>query len=114
MSGAELKVQLAGLGLTPVWLAEQLGTATRTVHRWCGRDRVPAKAIAVIDEVNDMTTTEMHRVYQAMLTDGVLRTYRRDYPGSGRLPATWHRALTFRVLEHIRNEGRIDVTVAYV
>jgi len=114
MSGAELKVQLTGLGLTPAWLADQLDIAARTVVRWCGQDRVPAKAVAVMDEINDMTDAEMNRIYQEMLTDGgVLRTYRRNYPGSGRLPATWHRALTFRVLEHVRRQ-RIDCTVGYV
>lgn len=112
MSGAELKVQLAGLGLTPVWLAEQLDIATRTVHRWCGQDRVPARAVAEIDKVIAETNLEMNRTYQAMLVDGVLRTQRIDTPGH--LPATWHRALTFRVLEHVRNEGLMHVEVAYV
>lgn len=118
MSGAELKVQLTGLGLTPAWLAEQLGIATRTVIRWCGQDRAPARAVAIMDEVNDMTTAEMNRIYQAMLVDGVLRTLRTDsgQPPSA-MPASWHRALTFRVLEHVRANGHIngrtDVTVAY-
>lgn len=113
MSGAELKVRLTGLGLTPAWLAEQLDITTRTVIRWCGQDRVPAKVVAVMDEINDMTDTEMNRIYQEMLADGMLRTYRRNYPGSGRLPATWHRALTFRVLDHARRQ-HINCTVGYV
>lgn len=112
MSGAELKVQLTGLGLTPAWLAEQLDITTRTVIRWCALDQVPAKAVAEIDKINAETNLEMNRTYQAMLADGVLRTQRVDHPGH--LPAAWHRALTFRVLEHVRNEGLIHVAVAYV
>lgn len=117
MSGAELKVQLTGLGLTPAWLAEQLDITTRTVIRWCAQDQVPAKAVAEMDGVADMTTAEMHRIYQAMLTDGVLRTQRTNSNTSeqvaARFPATWHRALTFRVLEHLRSSG-INVKVAYI
>ena len=114
MSGAELKVQLTGLGLTPAWLAEQLDIATRTVIRWCGQDRVPARVVAEMDKINEMTIAEMNRTYQAMLADGVLRTVRTNkQAGSGALPAAWHRALTFRVLEHLRSTG-VNVKVSYV
>lgn len=121
VSGAELKVQLTGLGLTPVWFAQQLGITTRTVFRWFSLDRAPARAVAEIDRIAALTTTEMNRIYQAMLADGALRTYRTDknitlghrVAAAGPLPAAWHRALTFRVLEHARSQG-INVTVTYV
>lgn len=116
MSGAELKVQLTGLGLTPVWFAQQLDITTRTVFRWFSLDRAPARAVTEIDRIAALTTTEMNRIYQAMLADGMLRTYRTDRNVDRQactLPAAWHRALTFRVLEHARSQG-INVTVTYV
>lgn len=112
MTGAELKVQLTGLGLTPAWFADRLGISTRTVIRWFGQDHIPTKAVTEIDEINAMTIGEMNRVYQEMLTLGSLRTFRRDHPN--RPPASWHRALTFRVLEHVRREGHANVKVTYV
>ena len=118
MSGAELKVQLTGLGLTTTWLADQLHITTRTVIRWCELDAVPARAVAKIDQVSSLTSEEMNRIYYAMRTDGVVRTQRTDQDAgsvqkSNHLPASWHRALTYRVLQHVRSQGS-DPSVSYV
>lgn len=115
MSGAELKVQMTGLGLPAAWLAAQLGINTRTVIRWFDLDVVPTKAVAEIKRVSAITTTEMHRIFGAMYDDRVLYTLRTDWEGGHNvspLPASWHRALTYRVLEYARSQGA-EVTVAY-
>lgn len=114
MSGAELKVQMTGLGLTSIWLATQLGVYTRTVIRWYDADQVPAKAVAEIERINAITSREMHRMIYAIGEDAVFYTERsnRDCSELNTLPASWHRALTFRVLEYARSRG-INATVAY-
>ena len=114
MTGAELKVQLTGLGLPLVWLADRLGVSKRTILRWYDRDKVPAIAVMEIDRVAAITSDEMSRVIYAM-ENGVVHTQRTDAEGVAEcntLPASWHRALTFRVLEHIRSQG-VDASVAY-
>jgi hypothetical protein len=111
MSGAELKVQLTGLGLSPLWLAGQLGVAKRTVLRYFDRDEVPAEAADEIERVARLTRDEMSRVIYAM-ENGVVFTQRKGVQELNSLPATWHRALTFRALEHVRSQG-VDVSVAF-
>ena len=111
MSGAELKVQLTGLGLSPLWLAGQLGISKRTVLRYFDRDAVPADAVAEIDRVTRLTRDEMSRVIYAM-ENGMVYTRRTGVAECNTFPATWHRALTFRALEHVRSQG-IDVSVAF-
>ena len=115
MSGAELKVQLTGLGLTPVWLADRLHVTSRTVIRWFDLDEVPDKAVAEIAEVSALTIQEMRRIAGEAMVDGVVRTRRKDGEGVAQrntLPATWHRHLTFRVLENLRSKD-VSVTVGY-
>jgi hypothetical protein len=118
MSGAELKVHLTGLGLTPAWLAHQLGVTTRTVIRWCGLDEVPDRAAVEVEKVTAITSAEMNRLYQAMQADGVMHTQYADQDAGtvqrlNTLPASWHRALTFRVLQYVRKNGS-DASVSYV
>lgn len=117
MSGAELKVQLTGLGLTPAWLADRLRVTTRTIIRWFDLDEVPAKVVAEIDQVASVTSDEMSRVISYAVRDGVIRTRRTNLGPEGvaecnTLPASWHRALSFRALEHLHSEG-IPASVAY-
>jgi hypothetical protein len=116
MSGAELKVQLTGLGLSPIWLADELGISKRTVLRYYDRDAVPAEVVAEIDRVSRLTLDEMSRVIYAM-ENGVVLTQRtgvakRNTAERNALPASWHRALTFRALEHVRSQG-VDASVAF-
>lgn len=115
ISGAELKVQLTGLGLTPVWFAERLQVTPRTVVRWFGCDSIPRYAAVELDRVREATAEAMHHMISAGRIHGTVYTQRTDPPGVqelNTLPAAWHRALTFRVLEILRNDGR-DVAVAY-
>lgn len=114
MSGAELKVCMSGLGLTSVWLAEEVGVNVRSVLRWYEADAVPANVVAAIDRITAHTSEEMHRLAHGLRTSGTLHTYRTDSRCSelNTLPASWHRALTYRVLEYVRSEGR-NAAVAY-
>lgn len=111
MSGAELKVHMTGLGLTSQWLATRTGANVRTVLRWYDTDRVPAEAVAAIDAVTEHTTQEMTRLAHHA---GPLRTHRTDLRCSelNTLPASWHRALTYRVLEYRRSHG-VPTAVTY-
>lgn len=115
MTGAELRVQLTGLGLSPIWLADQLRVSKRTILRYFDRDTVPAEVVDEINRVAAITSDEMSRVIYAM-ENGVVHTRRTDGRGVAKcntFPASWHRALTFRVLEHIRSQG-VPAAVAYL
>lgn len=121
MTGAELKVQLTGLGLTPAWLAGQLGVASRTVIRWCDQDGpVPDKAANEIERITTVTDAEVIRMIEtaeAGPLGDTIRTQRTDADIKGvqhlnTLPASWHRALTYRAMRMLRGDG-IRVTVDY-
>lgn len=117
MSGAELKVILTGLGLTPAWLAEHLNITPRTVLRWMDLDVVPARAVAAIETISEITDAEMGKVMLAARMEGVVRTRRTDDEGgvadrNTPLSAAWHRHLTFRALNTLRNKG-MPVRVEY-
>lgn len=114
MSGAELKVHMTGMGLTSQWLASRCGANVRTVLRWYDADRVPPEAVAAIAAITKFTAAEMNRLAH---TDGVLRTHRTDTDwcsdlNNWDLPASWHRALTYRVLEYRRSRG-VPTAVTY-
>ena len=117
LSGAELKVRLGGLGLPPSFLAERAGVTMRTVVRWFDSAAVPAAAADLLDKLDERTLAEMQTMIEK-LGDGndvTLVTYRTDDSVSskhGKWPASWHRSLTFRVLEHLEAQGR-NVTVTY-
>ena len=118
MSGAELKVILAGLGLTPAWLAAQLRVTSRTILRWMDEPVVPAKAVSVIEAVCEVTDKEIERITQTARIAGVLYTRRTDDEGVAEcntLSASWHRHLTFRALNDLRSTGspvRVEYTTA--
>ena len=106
MSGAELKVILTGLGLTPAWLADQLRVTSRTILRWMDDPVVPAKVVAVIEVVSEITDKEVKRITRSARIDGVIHTRRTDDEGVAErntLPATWHRHAAFRALNDLRN-----------
>ena len=117
MTGAELKVRLGGLGLPPSWFAAQMKVTMRTVVRWFDGDHVSAEVAAEVDRLGEQTLDEMRAMIDAA-GDGhrvTLSTYRTDgnvLSKHGSWPATWHRSLTFRVLEHLEAQGR-DVIVEY-
>jgi len=115
MSGAELKVVLTGLGLTPAWLANQLHVTSRTILRWMDDPAVPAKVVAVIETVSEVTDKEIEKIAQAARIAGILYTRRTDDEGVAErntLSANWHRHATFRALSSLHDSGT-TVTVEY-
>jgi len=117
MSGAELKVRLTGLGLTPNWLADHIGVSVRTVHRWCNEPVAPYAAAAAVWMISQRSDEELGRLIEQAHTTGVIRTQRtdRDIPheqAALHLPAAWHRAIASKALEHARAAG-ITVTVSH-
>ena len=121
LSGAELKVRLGGLGLPPSFFAEKCGVTMRTVVRWFDSAVVPPAAADLLDKLDERTLAEMQTMLDKVEKDtkvgqaNELVTYRTDGSVSskhGKWPASWHRALTFRVLEHLEAQGR-TVTVTY-
>lgn len=111
MSGAALKVRLGGLGLPPSWFADRLGVTMRTVVRWFDGDEVAPEVAEELEKLSDMTLDEMRKMVakaeKSVSGDTVkLKTYRTDNEFSkGNWPASWHRALTFRVMEHFIAQG---------
>jgi hypothetical protein len=115
MSGAELKVMLTGLGLTPGWLADQLHVTSRTILRWMDQDAIPAKAATMIETISEVTDSEIEKMALAAQMSGVIRTRRTEEGVAERntpLPATWHRHLTFRALK-ILQDSDTPVKVEY-
>ena len=115
MSGAEMKVRLTGLGLTPGWLAEQIGVTMRTVLRWFEEDVVPARAAAAVGTISEITDSEVAKMTQIGRMSGVIHTRRTDAGVAERntLTATWQRHATFRALNNLRHQG-VPVKVEYV
>jgi len=115
VSGSEVKVKLEGLGLPPSWLAAKTGRTMRTIVRWFDVPASP-QVIEVLEEASQRTLDEMLTMISAVGDDQnvVLTTYRTDkkFVNDEGWPASWHRALTFRVVEHLRAEGR-TVRVEY-
>ncbi len=119
LSGAQLKVTLNGLGLPPSFFAEKLGVTMRTVVRWFDGDTVPPSAVECLDKIRQQTEREIDRLVAktAVSSEGpaVLRTYRTDGnvgTRDGKWPATWHRLVTYRAMERLREQDR-EVSVEY-
>ncbi len=115
MSGAELKTKLEGLGLAPSWFGHEMSVTMRTVVRWFDLDEVAADVAEEIEILSERTVDEMRKMLAGIDDDAetvVLRTYRTDKEFTGPWPASWHRSLTFRVLDHLKAQGR-SVTVEY-
>lgn len=118
MNGAELKVTLGGLGIPPSWFAESLNVTMRTVVRWFDGDTIPETAHEELRLQESRTLKEMRKLVNANKnsTEVVLKTYRVDDDriicDGAIMPASWHRALVFRVAEHLRAQGK-TVTVEY-
>lgn len=126
VSGAELKVQLTGLGLTPAWFAHRLQVTTRTVIRWFHARTIPEYAALELAQLLQLAN---HQVREAIVNmdrgdgrsrgpygdlNGTLRTVRTNtVQDLNTLPATWHRCITFRALWLLRNGGA-TVTVGYL
>jgi hypothetical protein len=121
ISGPELKTTLTGLGLTPKWFAGRLNISMRTVVRWFDQEEIPEYAARELEQVHSLTRTEMGNVLSGWGVTGAVRTFRRDcditseheLPNEYAVPASWHRALAFRVVEQLRSDGKENVTVGY-
>jgi hypothetical protein len=110
VSGPELKTSLQGLGISPAWFAERVGVSMRTVVRWFDLDVIPLRAATELDRILDSTVSEMHQVLSRSQASGDVLTYRTDKDTPDGFPASWHRALTFRVLDHVKaGGGRVSV-----
>lgn len=109
---------LTGLGLTPKWFAGHLNISMRTVVRWLDQDKIPEYAARELEQIHGITRTEMNGVLAGWCASGVVRTFRRNSDVTPdralpSLPASWHRALTFRVVEQLRASGNESITVDY-
>jgi len=116
MTGATLKTTLSALGIPPSWFAKKMGVTMRTVVRWFDSDVVSGKVADQLEALEQLTLERMREmVKEAKPTKQMgliqLETYRTDADIDG-MPATWHRALTFRVMEHFRMQGK-TVKVEY-
>lgn len=117
LTGPMLKVTLNGLGLSPNWFAKRMGVTMRTVVRWFDGDKIPSKVTSEIDSLCERTVDEMRTMVDETSADEdghvTLRTYRTDEEfRDPEWPASWHRMLTFRVMEHFRAQGN-TVSVEY-
>lgn len=121
MTGAELKTRLGGLGLPPTWFAKRMGKTMRTVVRWFDSEDVAPDVAAEIEKLSDMAIDEMRKMLDHIDESAetvTLKTYRTDSEvltgrkSAPKMPATWHRALTFRVMEHLAADGK-SVTIEY-
>jgi hypothetical protein len=126
MSGAEFKTILGALGLPPSWFAGKMDVTMRTVVRWFDGDEVSSAVEAEIAELEATTLEMMREVMANTVTSrggvAMLHTYRTDeeFMGpyfvddefNGNMPASWHRQLVFRVMEHLKAQGK-TVSVEY-
>lgn len=109
MTDAELKVIREYLGLTTRWLADHLGVAERTVHRWeSGASPIPDGVRLEVERLEVATATAVGAAVEACmdLPDPAVVTYRTDEEYRARhpeptWPASWHRAVVARVAEEV-------------
>lgn len=109
MTDAELRVVREWLGLTTRWLAEHLGFAERTVHRWeSGTSVIPDGVRLAVEQLEATTAVVVGAAVQACndARDPTILTYRTDqeyrahHPEQS-WPASWHRAVVARVAHQV-------------
>lgn len=124
LTAAELRSLLEWMGLTRPWLADRVGVQERTVIRWCdGKAPIPeAAAVEMVALWNTAASAITHMIAGALAneTKGVLtlRTFRVDShfhaaTESADYPASWHRALTCRAMDHLLMRTRYRVVIEY-
>ena len=108
MSAAEFVCQRELLGLSIVWLAENLGVTKRTIYRWeNGTHPIPDWAADRIRLYVKNTQDVIGKVAVQVMKDPsipFLTTYREDW--GTEMPASWHRLVMARVAE--RTGHRIE------
>lgn len=105
MSAAEFRCLREWLGLTTLWVAEHLGVAERTVHRWeAGVSRVPPGVSGELLRLSEITYDVLNRAVDELMDipDPGIVTYRsdadyREHHPEVDWPASWHRALCGRI-----------------
>ena len=109
MSGAELRCLREWLGLTTRWLADHLGVAERSVHRWeSGIREVPEGVAAEVLRLSEITYGVLNGLIDQLLDvpePGVYTymsdaDYRAHHPEQD-WPASWHRALCARLADEV-------------
>ena len=109
MSGAELRCLREWLGLTTRWLADHLGVAERSVHRWeSGIREVPEGVAAEVLRLSEITYGVLNGLTDQLLDvpePGVYTymsdaDYRSHHPEQD-WPASWHRALCARLADEV-------------
>lgn len=109
MSGAELRCLREWLGLTTRWLADRLGVAERSVHRWeSGDSPIPRGVADGVLALSEQTYEILNGLIEQLLdtVDPVVITYRTDadyqaHHPEGDWPASWHRALCARIADEV-------------
>lgn len=105
MTDAEFKVVREYLGLTTRWVADHLGVAERSVHRWeAGVSPIPDGVRIQMERWEDDTARSVVAGVVALMDvpEPAVVTYRTDAdyqraePGA-EWPASWHRAVVARV-----------------
>lgn len=117
MTAAELQATREALGLTGDWLAGHLGVSPRTIRYWeQGKYAIPAGVCDDMHELEGVARREVKalrnrsdeaigRRESVRLT--VYRTtdeYHAAVPGAT-MPASWHRAIAYRVREYLPTVG---------
>lgn len=120
---AEFKALLGWLGLSKVWFAKQMGyTNERQVAKWEDGDaKIPEKAAALLVSLWNETATQVTNIVAtaAQQADAngviVLHTYRvdKDYPWAPDYPASYHRALMCRAMDHLLMRTSYRVQIRY-
>ncbi|MCG2805761.1 DUF1870 family protein [Propionicimonas sp.] len=109
MSAAEFRCLREWLGLTTSWVAEHVGVAERSVHRWeAGAMRVPEAVGAKMLQVSEVTYDALNTAVDHLmdLSEPSIWTYRTDddyrthHPELD-WPASWHRALCARIADEV-------------
>ena len=111
MTRAEFRIARERLGLTRVWLHQELGVQERAVYRWESGERPISteraeqirQMVAFTDDFIDQVAAELTLAAEderTVLTYYDDDEYKREHPGTA-WPASWHRAAMGRVAERV-------------
>jgi len=121
---AELRALIDWMGLTRKWFGTRVGFGERTVVRWAdGHTAIPEKAGVELvrlwnqsaEAIATMVKGATERAVNGVV---VLKTFRVDSEyheamGSEEYPASWHRAMTCRAMDHILMNTKYEVRIEF-
>lgn len=118
---AEFKSLLGWLGLSKVWFAKRMGHKDeRMVARWEDGDRkISEKAAAELVRIWNETAMRIADIVAAAAQQAdangviVLTTYRVDRDCPGEYPASYHRAMMCRAMDHLLMRTNYRVQIRY-